>query len=217
MEIRRALVAVLVALPLFLFAPCAAFASSQTITFGANLPAGPVPAGYSGFNWGTGVNQAINSGPDAAIYYLTSPAASIVQFGQAGLFDLNSVDYQVLVSGETGLGSFDNYTTVVSGYRGATLVASVTENYPGSGGDLFTGLNIDGVNNVSFSTTDTYGFLDSHGNMVVSGTNTPAQTFVDRLTVSSVTAAPEIDPSSAVSALALLLGSLAVLRVRRAR
>jgi hypothetical protein len=215
MEIRRALVAVSVALPLFLFAPCAAFASSQTITFGANLPAGPVPAGYAGFNWGTGVNQAINSGPDAAIYYLTSPAASIVQFGQAGLFDLNSVDYQVLVSGETGLGSFDNYTTVVSGYRGTTLVTSATQNYPGTGGNLFNNLNIDGVNKVSFSTTDTFGFFDSLGNMVVSGTEAVA-TFVDQLTVSSVTAAPEIDPSSAVSALALLLGSLAVLRVRRA-
>jgi hypothetical protein len=216
MEIRRAIVAVSVAVPLFLFAPCAAFASSQTITFGANLPAGPVPAGYSGFNWGTGVNQAVNSGPDAAIFFLTSPAASIVEFGQSNLFDLNSVDYQILVSGETGLGSFDNYVTVVSGYQGTTLVKSVTENYPGTGGNLFNNLNINGVNKVSFSTTDTFGFLDSLGNMVVSGSEAVA-TFVDELTVTpAVTAAPEIDPSSAVSALALLLGSLAVLRVRRA-
>jgi len=123
METRRiAAAAVSVATLLFFFAPSAAFAGSQTIDFGANLPAGPVPAGYSGFDWGTGANQAINSGPDAAIYYLTSPAASIVEFGHAGLFDLSGVDYQVLVSGETGLGSFDNYTTVVSGYRGTTLV-----------------------------------------------------------------------------------------------
>jgi hypothetical protein len=214
MEICRAIVAVSVAVPLFLFAPCPAF-GSQTITFGANLPAGPVPAGYGGFNWGTGVNQAINSGPDAEIYALTSPAASIVEFSEAGLFALNSVDYQVLLSGETGLDSFDNYTTVVSGYRGTTLVTSVTENYPGSGGDLFNGLNIAGVDKVSFSTTDTFGFLDSLGNMVVSGTEAAA-TFVDKLTVSPVTAAPEIDPSSALSALALLLGSLAVLRARRA-
>jgi hypothetical protein len=213
MEIRRTIAAVSVAAPLCLFAT---FASSQIITFGANLPAGPVPAGYSGFNWGTGVNQAINSGPDADIYYLTNPAASIVEFGQTSLFDLNSVDYQVLVSGETGLDSFDNYTTVVTGYRGTTLVKSVTENYPGSGGDLFTGLNIAGVDKISFSTTDTFGFLDSLGNMVISGTNTPAQTFVDQLRVSSSTAAPEISPASAVGALTLLLGSLAVLRARRA-
>lgn len=216
MEIRRTIAAaVSVAALLFFFAPSAAFANSQTINFGANLPAGPVPAGYGGFNWGTGANQAINSGPDAAIYYLTSPAASIVEFGRTGLFDLNGVDYQVLVSGETGLGSFDNYTTVVSGYRGTTLVKSVTENYPGTGGDRFTGLNIDGVNKVSFATRDTFGFLDSLGNMVISGTSAAA-TFVDQLTVSSPTAAPEIDPASALSALTLLLGSLAVLRGRRA-
>jgi hypothetical protein len=216
MDIRRTIAAaVSVAALLFFFAPSAAFADSQTINFGANLPAGPVPAGYSGFNWGAGANQAVNSGPDAAIYYLTSPAASIVEFGRTGLFDLNSVDYQVLVSGETGLGSFDNYTTVVSGYRGTTLVKSVTENYPGSAGERFNGLNIDGVNKVSFSTRDTFGFLDSLGNMVVSGTSAAA-TFVDQLTLSSATAAPEIDPASALSALTLLLGSLAVLRGRRA-
>jgi hypothetical protein len=219
MEIRRTIAAALsVAALLFFFAPSAAFASSETINFPANLPAGSVPAGYGGFDWGTGANQAINSGPDAAIYNLTSPAASIVQFGQASLFDLNSVDYQVLVSGETGLGSFDNYTTVVSGYQGTTLVKSVTENYPGTGGNAFNGLNIDGVNKVTFSTTDTFGFLDSLGHMVISGTEAAA-TFVDRLTVSSVssvTSAPEIDPASALSALTLLLGSLAVLRGRRA-
>jgi hypothetical protein len=216
MDIRRAIAAaVSVAALLFFFAPSAAFANSQTINFGANLPAGPVPAGYSGFDWGTGANQAINSGPDAAIYYLTSPAASIVQFGQAGLFDLNSVDYQVLVSGETALDSFDNYTTVVSGYQGTTLVKSVTENYPGTGGNAFNGLNIDGVNKVTFATSDTFGFLDSMGNMVIAGTGAAA-TFVDNLTVSSPTAAPEIDPASALSALTLLLGSLAVLRGRRA-
>jgi hypothetical protein len=51
--------------------------------------------------------------------------------------------------------------------------------------------------------------------MVISGTEAAA-TFVDRLTVSPATAAPEIDPASALSALTLLLGSLAVLRGRRA-
>jgi hypothetical protein len=214
MDIRRTIAAAIsLAALLFFFAPSAAFANSQTINFGANLPAGPVPAGYSGFNWGTGANQAVNSGPDA--FFLTSPAASIVEFGHTGLFNLNGVDYQVLGSGETGLDSFDNYTTVVSGYRGTTLVKSVTENYPGSPGERFNGLNIDGVNKVSFSTSDTFGFLDSLGNMVVSGTSAAA-TFVDQLTLSSATAAPEIDPASALSALTLLLGSLAVLRGRRA-
>jgi hypothetical protein len=213
MEIRRPTAAVSVAALLCLFATSAAM-SSETITFGADLPAGPVPAGYGGFNWGTGANQAINSGPDADIYYLTSPAASIVEFGHTGLFDLNSVDYQVLISGETGLGSFDNYSTIVSGYRGATLVASVTENYPGTGGNLFNGINIDGVDKVTFATTDTFGFLDSMGNMVTSGVSAAA-TFVDQITVTPASA-PEIDPASTVSALTLLLGSLLILRGRRA-
>jgi hypothetical protein len=213
MRIRRTIA---VSAPLGLFAM---FAGAQTIPFGSNLPAGPVPAGYAGFDWGTGPNQAINSGPDAAIYYLTSPAASIVEFGRSSPFDLNSVDYQILVSGETGLGSFDNYTTVVTGYMGATLVKSVTENYPGNGSDLFSGLNIDDVNKIVFSTTDTYGYLDSHGNPVIVGTNTPSQTFVDQLKVSQPTVVPEIAPDSAVSALILLLGSLAILQsfVRKVR
>jgi hypothetical protein len=46
MEIRRIIAAAIsVAALLFFFAPSAAFANSQTINFGANLPAGPVPAG----------------------------------------------------------------------------------------------------------------------------------------------------------------------------
>jgi hypothetical protein len=211
MEIRR-IVAATTAAPLTLFA---FFANSQTINFGANLPAGPVPAGYAGFNWGTGANAAVNSGADADIYYLTGPAASIVEFSRANLFDLNSVDYQILMSGITYETTFNNYTTVVSGYRGTTLVKSVIENYPGAGSDLFAGLNIDGVNKVTFSTTDTFGYLDSGGNQVIVGVNTSSTTFVDQLKVSGFTAAPEIDLTTAASALTLLLGCLAVLRGRR--
>ena len=212
MEIRRLVAAAAAAATLSLFA---SFANSQTINFGANLPAGPVPAGYSGFNWGTGANAAINSGPDAEIFYLTNPAASIVEFSRANLFDLISVDYQILMSGLTYGTTFNNYTTVVSGYRGTTLVKSVTENYPGAGGDLFAGLNIDGVNKITFSTTDTSGYLDSGGNPVVGLVNAPSTTFVDQLKVSRFTAAPEIDRTSVASALTLLLGCLAVLRGRR--
>jgi hypothetical protein len=50
---------------------------------------------------------------------------------------------------------------------------------------------------------------------VVVGVNTPSTTFVDQLKVSGFTAAPEIDLTTAASALTLLLGSLAVLRGRR--
>ena len=94
-------------------------------------------------------------------------------------------------------------------------MASVTENYPGTGGNLFNNLNIDGVDKVTFSTTDTSGFLDSLGNMIVTGMSAAA-TFVDELTVTpAVTVAPEIDPASAASALTLLMGGLMVLRGRR--
>lgn len=214
MEIRRLIAAVATA-P---FCLCAALAAAQTITFGDSLPGGPVAAGYNGFQWGTGANQAVNyvsDGSSPYFLYLTSPAANVVEFGRTSLFDLNSVDFQILASGETALDSFDNYSTVISGYRGTTLVKSVTENYPGAGSDLFTGLNIDGVNRIDFSTTDTYGYLDpNNGNPIVAGTFTSAGAYVDQLKVGNFTAAPEIDPGSAVTALTLLLGSLTVVRGR---
>src|ERR1700678_1677541 len=212
MELRRIVAALAVSAPLSLFAT---LAGSQTINFGANLPAGPVPAGYDGFNWGTGANAAINSGPDAQIYYLLGPAAYMVQFGRTSLFDLNSVGYSMYVSDLSYEGNFNNLTTVVSGYRGTTLVKSVIEQYTSSGSGLFTGLNIDGVNKITFSTTDTVSYLNGSGNPVIVSTNAPDSTFVDQLKVSSYKA-PEIDPASAASALTLLLGGLAVLRGRRA-
>ena len=213
MELRRIIAALAVSAPLSLFAT---LAGSQTINFGANLPAGPVPAGYGGFDWGTGANAAINSGPDAAIYYLLSPAAYMVQFGRTSLFDLNSVGFSMYASDLSYEGNFNDLTTVVSGYRGTTLVKSVIEQYTSSGSDSFTGLNINGVNKITFTTTDTYGYLNGSGNPVTVATNAPDSTFVDQLKVSSYKAAPEIDPASAASALTLLLGGLAVLRGRRA-
>jgi hypothetical protein len=214
MEIRR-LIAAVVTAP---FCLCATLAGAQTITFGDSLAGGPVAAGYNGFQWGTGANQAINyvsDGSNPYFLYLTSAAANVVEFSRTNLFDLNSVNFQILVSGETALDSFYNYSTVISGYRGTTLVKSVTEHYPGAGSDLFTGLNIDGINRISFSTTDTYGYLNpNNGNPIVAGTFTSPGAFVDQLKVGNFTAAPEIDPGSAATALTLLLGSLAVLRGR---
>jgi hypothetical protein len=216
MEIRRSIAAIITAAP---FCLCASFAGAQTITFGDTLPGGPVPAGYAGFQWGTGANQAINYVSDFSSPFfllLTAPAAGIVEFSRTSLFDLNSIDYQVLVSGTTGLDSFDNYSTVVSGYRGTSLVKSVTENYPGSfDGALFTGVNIDGVNKITISTTDTFGYLDPNtGNPIVAGIFGSPGALVDQIKVSNFQMAPEIDPASALTALTLLLGSLAVLRGR---
>ena len=211
MELRRMIAAVAASAPFSLFAT---LAGSQTIDFGANLPAGPIPAGYSGFDWGTGANAAVNGGDDP----FNGSWASIVEFGRASPFDLNSVEYTAFFSDRD---NFDDFTTVVSGYRGTTLVKSVTERYTNfEGGQFpFTGLNIDGVDKITFSTTDTYGYFDystGEKKTVYQGTNVPHPTYVDQLKVSPYKAAPEIDPASAASALTLLLGSLAALRGRRA-
>jgi hypothetical protein len=217
MDIRRSLAVVVAAAPICLFAT---LAGAKTITFGDSAPGtpgpGPVAAGFDGFRWGAGAKQAIDyvDDPSSSYFlYSTAPAADIFQFSRTSLFDLNSVDFQVLNSQLTALDSFDNLSTVISGYRGNTLVKSVTENYPGAGGDLFTGLNIDGVNKITFTTTDTTGYLDGSGSHVT-GSFTYPDALVDQLKVSNYRAAPEIDPASAVAALTLLLGSLAVLRGR---
>jgi hypothetical protein len=215
MDIRRSIAAVIVAAP---FCLCATLVGAQTITFGDSAPAGPVAPGYDGFQWGTGAKQAINyvdDGSSPYFLYSTAPAADIVGFSRTRLFDLNSVGLQFLVSQISYEDSFDNLSTVISGYRGTTLVKSVTENYGGVSGNEFTGLNIDGVNKITFKTTDTFGYLDPNtGNPIVAGTFTSSDALVDRLKVSNFRTAPEMDPSSAVAALTLLLGSLAVLRGR---
>jgi hypothetical protein len=101
MGIHRSIAALVAASPLCL---CANFAGAQTITFGDSLQGGPVAPGYAGFQWGTGANQAINFVSDVSdpyFLYLTGPAADISEFSRATLFDLNSIEYQILVSGET--------------------------------------------------------------------------------------------------------------------
>jgi hypothetical protein len=215
MDIRRSIAAVIAAAP---FCLCATLADAKTINFGDSAPAGPVAPGFEGFQWGTGPNQAVNyvgDGSSPYFLYSTAPAADIVEFSRTSLFDLDSVGLQFLVSQISYEDSFDNLSTVISGYRGTTLVKSVTENYGGVSGSEFTGLNIDGVNRITFSTTDTFGYLDlDTGNPIVAGTFTSSDALVDQLKVSNFTAAPEIDPSSAIAALTLLLGSLAVLRGR---
>jgi hypothetical protein len=207
MDIRRTSLAVA---PMLLFAAVAG--AQTTINFGAALPEGPVPAGYAGFNWGSATND--NDGVDPL--YLTGPAATMNGFSRGALFDLNSVDFQTLYSLDGGDGEIGDYTTVISGYRGSTLVKSVSAYY-GTGGD-FTGLNIDGVNKITFATTELQGYLNSMGGTVVVS-NGPESTYVDQVVVSKyvrTASAPEMDPVTAAGALTFLLGALAVLRGRRA-
>jgi hypothetical protein len=188
--------------------------SAQTINFGQNLPDGPVAPGYAGFNWGSAENDPFGG------YGLTDFAASIDQFSRNQPFDLNSVTFQNLESDGIGDGDYAYYTTVISGYRGNNFVKSVTENYVGYQAPTYTGLSIDDVNKITFSTNRleqiTY-CCDSGGNVVTKTVaNGPDWTLVSSLTVSNFTKAPELNNSSAATALTLLLGSLAVLRGRRA-
>jgi hypothetical protein len=198
----------------------AAVAGAQTINFGDNLPGGPIAPGYAGFQWGSGANQAFNYTSDSSdpnYLLLTAPAAQIFEFSRSSLFDLNSVDYQELVSLESYEDTINDYSVIVSGYRGNTLVKSVTENFPGFPSASFSGLNIDGVDKVTFTTIDTAGYIDlDTGKDILNGSIKYAGAFVDQLKVSNYNAAPEIDSASAVSSLTLLLGSLLVLRGRRA-
>jgi hypothetical protein len=201
------------------FAACLLFiastATAQTINFGKSLPDGPIAPGYAGFNWGSAVNDPYGGG-----YGLTNFAASINQFHRSTPFDLTSVTFANLVSEATGDGSTGEYTTVISGFLGGTLVSSVTENYGAYSDPTFAGLNIDDVTRVTFRTTallqDTY-CCDAHGNPVtLTDYHGPDSTYVSSLTVSKVAVkAPEFNGSTAAAALTLLLGSLAVLRGRR--
>jgi len=143
----RSAVAVIAAAPLGFFALAA---SSQTINLG-NLATSTVANGYQGFNWG-------NATEDNGIspYYLTGPSAILGGFGRSTPFDLNAVSYQNWESEapDPVYGETSTYATTISGYRGGTLVDSLTEHYSWSNG-VFTGINMDDVTKVTFSTVAT--------------------------------------------------------------
>jgi hypothetical protein len=194
-----------------LFAPAAHCA--QTINFGQNLPDGPIANGYAGFNWGSADND-----PDGG-FGLTAFSASIDQFSRSTPFNLDSASFANFLSEGTGDGDFADFTTVIDGYRGNHLVKSVTENYGADSDASFSGIAIDGVTKITFSThvleTDEF-CCDSQGNIVTQVIqNGPDSTLVSSLKVSDFVAkAPELDSSSAAAALTFFLGSLAVLRGR---
>jgi hypothetical protein len=196
---------------------CGLFASNahsaQAINFGQNLPDGPIANGYAGFNWAGSDNDP--DGGDG----LTAFAASLDQMSRSTPFDLDSVSFVNYRSEGTGDGDYADFTTVIDGYRGNLLVKSVTEKWSAYSDARFSGIAIDGVNKITFSThvleTDEY-CCDSQGNTVTQVIqNGPDSTLVNTLKVSNYVAkAPELDNSSAAAALTFFLGSLAVLRGR---
>jgi len=109
-------------------------------------------------------------------------------------------------------GDTTNYSTVISGNYNGRLVKTLTENY-GWGGAVLSGLNLDGVNDVQFATTEITTVYGEPGTF-----RSGDFTLVNQLTVDNYTGvakAPEMDPATAASALTLMFGSLLVMRGRR--
>jgi hypothetical protein len=126
-------------------------------------------------------------------------------------FDLDSMVIQNLGSDTPSGGDTTAYTTVISGFLNGSLVERLTENYGFGGGNLLT-LNMDGVNDVKFTTTEITTRFGEPGVFT-----SPDLTLVSRMTVDNFTKAPEMDPGTAASALTLMVGSLLVFSGRRAR
>jgi opacity protein-like surface antigen len=179
--------------------------AAQTLNFGPSLPTGTVPDGYAGFDWHGAQNDVF---ADTTVDFFGS--LFITQLSQTAPFDLNSMVVQELNSDAPSIGETSNNTTTISGYLNGVLVDTLTENYAFGGGTLLT-LNMDDVNDVKFTTTNTR--TVSSPPLTISG---PDLTLVSQLTVDNVVAkAPEIDPAAAASALSLLIGGLLVITGRR--
>jgi opacity protein-like surface antigen len=198
-ELRLTLAAIVATLPLM------SANAAQTLNFGPNLPSGTVPDGYAGFDWHGAQND---------VFADTTPSffgsLFITELSRTAPFDLNSMVVQELNSDAPSIGETSNNTTTISGYLNGTLVDTLTESYAFGGGTLLT-LNMDDVNDVKFTTTNT---------RTVSGLpvviRSPDLTLISQLTVDNVVAkAPEIDPATAASGLTLLLGGLLVISGRR--
>jgi hypothetical protein len=201
-ELRLTAAAIAATLPLL----CAN--ASQTIDFGQNLPAGTVPNGYAGFNWHGAQNDVF---ADTTSSFFGS--SYITEMSRTAAFDLNSMVVQNLNSDVPSGGDTTAYTTVVSGYLNGTLVESLTKSY-GWGGGTVLSLNMDGVNDIKFKTTEINTRFGQPGVFT-----SPDFTLVSQLTVdnfSTVAKAPEVDLATAASALTLMVGGLLVIRGRRA-
>jgi hypothetical protein len=195
-ELGLTLVAIVATLPLL------SATAAQTLDFGPNLPTGTVPDGYAGFDW---------HGAQNGVFYSTNDFASLFinEMSRAAPFDLNSMVVRELMSSVPSPGETSNYVTTISGYLNGTLVQTLTENYAWGSDPLLT-LNMDGVNDVKFATSNL------RTSDAFPGTRSGGDLFmVSQLTVAnSVTMAPEMDPTTAASAFTLLIGGLLVMTGR---
>jgi hypothetical protein len=199
MEIRLTVAAVAALLPLI------AANASQTINFGPGLPAGTVPDGFAGFEWHGAQNDVF---ADTTSSFFGS--AFITEMSAPAAFDLDTITVQNLNSDTPSPGDTTAFTLVVSGFLNGALVQTATENYGFGGLNQFS-LNLDGVNDIKFTTTE----INTRSG--VSGVFTsPDLTLVSQMTVDKFAVkAPEIDAATAASAVTLLIGSILVIRGRR--
>ena len=197
--------------------------AAQTITFGPSATFSPttgtVPDGYAGFDWHGATNDVVEDlvlsdlGTDLAFQYTS---ASITEMSRTAAFDLDSIT--TVASYLPGFHEIPTFSTVISGYYNGTLVKTVTEEQnPGYGGGKLA-INMDGVNDIKFATTQSIATYYYEG--PPSFASYPYVTLVSQMSVdnfSGAAKAPEIDPTATASALTLLLGSLLVIRGRPAR
>jgi hypothetical protein len=209
MELRLTAAAIVATLPLL------SAGAAQTIKFGDQpglpfpFPGGAVPNGYKGFNWHGATNAELFDTSTSGF-----GSASIFEMSRTSAFDLDNMVIQNLESDAPSGGDTTNYSTVISGFFNGTLVKTVTEDYGFGGGNLFT-LNMDGVNDVKFATTEINTRFGESGTFT-----SPDFTLVSQMKVENftrVTKAPELDPTATASAVTLLLGSLLVITGRRQR
>lgn len=199
MEIRLTVAAVAALLPLI------AANGSQIINFGPGLPDGTIPDGFAGFEWHGAQNDVL---ADTTITSFGS--AFITEMSAPAAFDLDTITVQNLNSDAPSPGDTTNFTTVVSGFLNGVLVNTVTENFGFGGGNVLS-LNLDGVNDIRFTTTEI-----TTSSAVPGVFKSPDLTLISQMTVdkASVVKAPEIDAGTGAGALTLLIGSLLVIRGR---
>jgi adhesin HecA-like repeat protein len=125
---------------------------------------------------------------------VASSEGSFLTAGGSTFFIPGTIDN----SGGTVAATADTLLTAISGVSGSGTLATLTFDAIGGGTSPLT------IQNVQL--------LNSNLNSILYGTTGGSVTVT-----SGTTKAPEIDPASAMSGLALLLGALAVLRGRRLR
>ncbi len=211
-ELRLTVAAVAATVPLL------SAGAAQTINFGTQpgLPTfpngGTVPDGYGGFDWHGAQNEVFADQTSNGF-----GSAFITEMSRTAAFDLDTVTFNALLSDTPSPGEIVEVSTTISGYLNGNLVQTLTETYSPVAAFSPLTLNLDGVNDVKFSSVEIRTLLDQPGDPIIKG---PDLTMVTQMTVDNSTGtnrAPELDTASTASALTLLFGTLLVMGGRRTK